>query len=283
MSFQDILERVKPSVVGIGLLANPADPLSVVILGTGFVVDPDGLIMTNRHVAELLMGEREGVIGLRNAIARAVMFVERSQPHRVAGRELTQAYGMAPVPIVAVRMPPGARKAQIDYGDEPDLAVCQIDMRVLRLAVEKPLVRITFSDSSKVREGDEVGVCGFPLGLGLPRGTELHQLTAIAQKGIVAAILPHPGIPNPHAFQLDIAINPGSSGSPVFRVDDGTVVGIVFAAPVRPQAVEIQRPDGTPEPVTTISLPTGLGYAIPSNRYFEKPKTVARLPDVNHP
>jgi S1-C subfamily serine protease len=81
---------------------------------------------------------------------------------------------------------------------------------------------------------------------------------------------------------LDIALNPGSSGSPVFRVDTGEVIGIVFAAPQHHEQVRIPRPDGAAEDVSTIALPTGFGYAVPSNRYMEKVQPVVKLPDVVH-
>jgi S1-C subfamily serine protease len=152
----------------------------------------------------------------------------------------------------------------------------------LQRAIKQSLHALELGDSSTVHEGEEVGVCGFPLGLTLPRGDELHQLTPIAQKGIISAILPYSDIGNPHAFQLDIHVNPGSSGSPVFRADNGAVIGIVFAAPQRAGQVRIPRPDGTNEDVSTIALPTGFGYAIPSNRYHKKVQSVVKLPDVVH-
>lgn len=279
-AFHEILQQVKPAVVGIGLLADPADPFSLVVQGTGFVVDPSGLVMTNKHVAELLTQQRDGKIGVRNAIARAVFFVERSEPKVLAGHKIDREYGAVTCPIVEIAAPPGDLHAKIDYADEPDLAVCTVDISGLRRAIKQALPTLKLGDSSGIHEGEEVGVCGFPLGLRLPRGAELHQLTPIAQKGIISAILPYAGIGNPHAFQLDIHVNPGSSGSPVFRADNGEVIGIVFAAPQRPINVRIPRPDGAAEDVSTIALPTGFGYAVPSNRYKEKVQPVVKLPDV---
>jgi serine protease Do len=138
-----------------------------------------------------------------------------------------------------------------------------MDISGLKNFSNEPLKSLRLGDSSKVREGDEVGICGFPSGLRLPRGPELHQLTPIAQKGIVEAILPWSGAPNPHAFQLDIAVNPGSSGSPVFNIETGDVIGIVFAMRVRPEPVRLPQSDGSAEEIAAIALPAGLGYAVP--------------------
>ena len=279
-NFHEILGQVKPAVVGIGLLSDPADPFSLVIQGTGFVVDSSGWIMTNKHVANLLLQERDGRVGVRNAIARAAFFLWRSEPKILAGHTIEREYGVLTCPITEIATPPGDLPANIDYEQEPDLAVCKADVSPIQRAIKQALPSLTLGDSSTVREGEEVGVCGFPLGLRLPRGKELHQLTPIAQKGIVSAILPYAGIGNPHAFQLDIHVNPGSSGSPLFRAENGEVVGIVFAAPMRPEHVNIPRPDGSAQDVVTVALPTGFGYAIPSNRYREKVQPVQRLPDV---
>src|ERR1700674_118426 len=135
--------------------------------------------------------------------------------------------------------------------------------------------------SGVVREGDEVGICGFPLGLTLPGDNKMRQLTAILQRGIVAAVLPWTGIPNPHAFQLDININGGSSGSPMFLADTGEIVGVVFAAPYRPHPVTIAVNNGELQ-IDTVPLPTGFGYAVPIGRYQERVKPVQTLPDVIH-
>jgi S1-C subfamily serine protease len=278
--FHAILAQIKPAVVGIGLLADAGDPFSLIVQGTGFVVDPSGWVMTNKHVAELLIQHRDGKVGVRNAIARAVFFLERSAPKVIAGHKIDREHGAVICPIVEIAAPPGDLPANIDFGNEPDLAVCKVDISGLRHATKQALPTLKLGDSSAVREGEEVGVCGFPLGLRLPRGGELHQLTPIAQKGIISAILPYAGIGNPHAFQLDIHVNPGSSGSPVFRADNGEVIGIVFAAPIRIEHVNIPRPDGTVQDVSTITLPTGFGYAVPSNRYREKVQPIVKLPDI---
>jgi len=143
---------------------------------------------------------------------------------------------------------------------------------------ELPYIRL--GDSSAVREGDEVGICGFPLGLTIASPDQrLRQLTPIVQRGTIAAVLPWAGIHNPHAFQLDMNVNGGSSGSPVFLAESGEVIGIVFAAPIEPADVIIPTPDGETH-IATVSLPTGFGYAVPSNRYRSQPNPVQHLPDV---
>src|SRR6267143_5499501 len=90
--FHEILKQIKPAVVGIGLLAEPADPFSLVVQGTGFVIDPSGWVMTNKHVAELLIQERDGKVGVRNAIARAVFFLERAEPKVIEGHKIEREY-----------------------------------------------------------------------------------------------------------------------------------------------------------------------------------------------
>lgn len=230
MAFRDIVRSIKPAVVGLGMLADPADPLSVVIVGTGFIVDPGGLIMTNRHVAEMFVQERDGVVGVRNALARAVLFVDFPPGREIAntGKKATGGCGAVPFPVVAVGMPPQApEEGDLHYNVAPDLAVCRINVQHLHRAGLDQLPFVRLGDASGVQEGDEVGICGFPLGLtiGGP-DNRLRQLTPIVQKGTIAAVLPWAGIHNPHAFQLDMNLNGGSSGSPLFLAETGEIVGL---------------------------------------------------------
>jgi len=282
MAFSEIVKKIKPAVVGLGMLADERDPLSVVIMGTGFVVHRDGWIMTNRHVAELFMAKRGDVVGIRNARARAVLFVDSTGRNIAKTGSVAKAgVGVVPFPIIEIAMAPEPQDDDLHYETVPDLAVCRISIEKLDTLGLKELPVLPLGDSSKVREGDEVGICGFPLGLTITSDGRLRQMTAIVQRGIVAAVLPWTGIPNPHAFQLDISVNPGSSGSPMFTADTGELVGIVFAAPMNTGHVALPVGGGQ-ENIATIALPTGFGYAIPSNRYQNKPKPVTKLPDVYH-
>ncbi len=282
MAFRDVVAKIKPAVVGLGMLEDERDPLSVVIVGTGFIVDPNGWIMTNRHVAELFLIERDGKVSVRNALARAVLFVDSTGqqiPH--TGQPAKGGVGAAPFPIVEVSFPTAATDVDLHYESVPDLALCRINIEKLYRAHLEKLPFVSLGDSGVVREGDEVGICGFPLGLTLPRDNKMRQLTAILQRGIVAAVLPWTGIPNPHAFQLDININGGSSGSPMFMADTGEIVGVVFAAPYRPHPVTIAVNNSELQ-IDTVPLPTGFGYAVPIGRYKERVKPVQTLPDVIH-
>ena len=282
MAFRDVIAKIKPAVVGLGMLEDERDPLSVVIVGTGFIVDPNGWIMTNRHVAELFLTERDGKVSVRNALARAVLFVDSTGqqiPH--TGRHAKGGVGAAPFPIVEVSFPTAETDSDLHYESVPDLALCRINTEKLHRAHLEQLPYVALGDSGVVRQGDDVGICGFPLGLTLPRDNKMRQLTAILQRGIVAAVLPWAGIPNPHAFQLDININGGSSGSPMFLADTGEIVGVVFAAPYRPHPVTIAVNNRELQ-IDTVPLPTGFGYAVPVGRYQGRVKPVQALPDVIH-
>ena len=128
MSFQDVVAKIKPSVVGMGLLVNRNDPLSVVIIGTGFLVHPSGWIMTNRHVAEKFVTERDGRLGVQNAIARAVVFTEGAgRPIPGTEQRAVAGFGAIPCPIIEVAMGPEAPDDDLHYDAPPDLAVCRID------------------------------------------------------------------------------------------------------------------------------------------------------------
>ena len=264
-----------------GLLLNPDDPLSVRIIGTGFFVDPSGWIMTNRHVAEAFMTERDGRIGVRNAIARAVVFAEgagRTIPG--TGERAIAGVGAIPCPIVETAMGSEAPDDDLHYHSVPDLALCRIDAEALKR--QATLRHVKLGRSEGVQEGDDVAICGFPLGLVLDQSARLRQMTPIVQRGIIAAVLPFSGLKNPHAFQLDIHINPGSSGSPLFRAETGEVIGVVFAAPQRTGEVVIPGVFEGDEQLGSVYLPTGFGYAVPLSRYFGQPNAMRRLPDVFH-
>lgn len=141
------------------------------------------------------------------------------------------------------------------------------------------LPHLELGNSQNVCAGDEIGIMGFPFGLTTAGEAPLRQMTPITQKGVIAAVLPWSDIPNPHAFQLGMNINGGSSGSPLFMAGTGEVVGVVFAARIQNHPVTIETPQG-PQAIASVPLPTGFGYAVPINRYRQQPVGVQRIPDV---
>lgn len=135
--------------------------------GTGFLISPDGKILTNAHIIE------------------------------------------------------GAKSVKITFHDEEIVFSNNIElMPDLDLALihtdKMDLSTLSWADT-EAQKGDLVTIIGNPLGY-----------DKIAQRGTVRDW--YQLSEEPHlVFSIDIAINPGNSGSPVLN-EDGQVIGIVFAS-----------------------------------------------------
>jgi S1-C subfamily serine protease len=121
-----------------------------------------------------------------------------------------------------------------------DLAVLRVNPEGRGAPHSFPVVNI--AEPEEVNEGDEIGICGFPL------GEHLHDLlgtvTASFTKGIVSSIVPGPGARRDliKAFQVDAGAAPGNSGGPVFFWDTGRVFGALEAGlPLKSEASHLNK------------------------------------------
>ncbi len=159
-----------------------------VSLGSGFVIDPAGYIVTNNHVID---GADEITVTLQDNTTL---------------------------------------KAKLVGKDE------RVDLALLKVESDKPLVSVAFGDSDKSRVGDGVLAIGNPFGLG---GSVTAGIVSARGRDIRQG-------PYDDFIQTDAAINRGNSGGPLFNLD-GEVIGINTA---------IYSPSGGS---------VGIGFSVPSN------------------
>ncbi|MDP2787194.1 MAG: serine protease [Pseudomonadota bacterium] len=191
----EILPRIKSSIAGVGTLHPLRNP-RIKLLGTGFVVADGQHVVTNAHVAPLLMEEEKG-----ESIA------------------------------VFLRGPEGiiVRKAEKVASDaEHDLLLLKIEGEAV------PALKL--GNSELAREGQLYYFTGFPIGavLGLYPATHRAGLAAIAPifspppgtRNLTAKLIKRAD--NPFLmFQLDATAYPGNSGSPLYDGNTGAVVGVI--------------------------------------------------------
>lgn len=218
LDLPDLVERLRPSVVGVGTYEALRAPRNV-LGGTGFIVGNGRQVITNYHVAHAQEDLTEKT--------QLVVFLGR-------GRN------------------PDVRPAKLVAEDRfHDLALLEIE--------GAPGPALVLSDAL-VREGEAIALIGYPIGaiLGLYPSTNA---------GIVSSISP---IAMPQAstqtlsaeqirrlrepfevFQLDAIAYPGNSGSPVFDLKSGQVIGVVNSVLAR------QSKEGL------LKDPSAITYAIP--------------------
>lgn len=216
------IERVKPSIVAIGTYERTRNP-SFIFSGTGFAIADGSIVATNAHVvpANLDTEKRENIVAV------------------LPGPNITQAQ---------------VRIARVIASDRVnDLAL---------LAIEGPrLPPLSLGESTRVKEGQTLLFTGFPIGsvLGLFPATHralVAALTPIAIPWTDSTMLDAKSIrrlsgDGPLVMQLDAIAYPGSSGSPVFDPDTGTVMGVINSTLVK----------GSRE--MALSQPSGIAYALP--------------------
>lgn len=192
-----VIDDVKPSVVGIGSLQQTRGP-AVGFIGTGFVIGDGYTVITAAHVVNDLVNKGQtATLGILvrtadNAQFRAATLVAMDKEH---------------------------------------------DLARLRINSGPALPALRLGDSSKVREGKALAFTGFPLGMVLGLNHVTHRcivsaITPLATPAITARQLDANTARQLHkpayaVFQLDGTAYPGSSGSPLFDPSTGEVVGVV--------------------------------------------------------
>lgn len=216
--------RVKPSIVAVGTFEPTRNP-QFAFRGTGFVVGDGMLVATNAHVLpDTVDAEKREVIAVT-------------------------------IPAVGER-PSQRRDARVVAVDQ------EHDLALLRIS-PPALPALPLQDAELPKEGQSVAFTGFPIGAVLGLIPTTHRAT-------ISAITPI-AIPMEHArdlnarlirelekaptsvLQLDGTSYPGNSGSPLYDVDTGQVVGIMNMVFVK----------STREAV--LSQPSGISFAIPAS------------------
>lgn len=227
-SLADTVDRLRPSVVAVGTAYPPRQPIGgktpSQVRGSGFIVGDGLLVATNDHVLPEKLDTDN-----RQSLA---VFAGRGSGAQV-------------------------RNARIVLRD-PDH-----DLALLRIS-GSPLPAVTVGSDSGVREGDSVAFTGYPIGavLGLFPATHRAIVSAITPlarsadtaRGLTA--LQRARLRDPfEVFQLDAIAYPGNSGSPVYRVDSGDVIGVINSVFVKESRESV------------LERPSGITFAIPA-RYL---------------
>lgn len=215
----DTVAHVKPSIVAIGAYQKLRSP-PFRYLGTGFVIGNGRTVATNAHVVRALDSTKQEILVAVTGTARD------AQP----------------------------RKATV-VGTEADT-----DLALLELE-GAPLPPLPLRAPDDLREGESLAFTGFPIGNVLGFYPVTHRATLAAISPIVipqarasqldATVVKRLSSEPLLVYQLDATAYPGNSGSPLYDVASGEVVGVINMVFVK----------GSKE--HALAEPSGITYAIP--------------------
>jgi len=211
--------KIKPSIVGVGTVLPTRQPPGR-LMGTGFVVGNGQFIVTNAHVIP-------DIVGVENNEFLAV--------------------------FVGIGRQAETREAKLVQTDE------EHDLALLKVGGKK-IPAMTLGRTDEAEEGRLYAFSGFPIGAVL-------GLYPVTHRGIISVISPI-AIPvnttktldvkmirrlrNPYnVFQLDATAYPGNSGSPLYEMDTGRVIGVINKVFIKETKEKV------------LEKPSGISYAIP--------------------
>ena len=215
------IDKIRPSIVGVGTYQRTRSP-AVAVLGTGFAVGDGQYVITNAHVTPAFL----------NTEKKEALIV-----HVGRGREVQ------------------SREAE-EVAQDPDHDIALLKIKGV------PLQPLVLGDASTVREGQEFAFTGFPIGA-------ILGLYPVTHKAMVSALTPIviPGQGSREldvksvtrlrnsfdVFQLDATAYPGNSGSPLYNLETGQVIGVLNMVFVKETKERV------------LADPSGIAYAIPVN------------------
>jgi S1-C subfamily serine protease len=161
--------------------------------GSGFVVSPDGFIVTNRHVVHLWEYDPQ----------------QSKKNYKGDIRDVKV--------IFADHNPDDAMPAEVVRLSEDEAA----DIAILKVKVfdGMPVLNRFNTDLSTLSQGDLVAVIGYPLGADLFEFTNAEKAETSFSQGVISKV-------TSDKIQIDAAAYPGNSGGPIFD-EHGRVIGIL--------------------------------------------------------
>ena len=226
------------------------------IFGTGFIIREDGIILTNDHVIQAM-----------KALPRPAGTPDDHYPVKILVFRTTPE-GQLVIPFTLTGfftlLEEGSEFDNLP--EKPDIAIAQINIKGL------PAVKV--DDSTYIEEGLEVATAGFPMGTdALTAPGWLTHVTPTLQRGIISSVLPF-ACQRPHGFTINVMVQGGASGSPVFLSDEPGVIGILYAA------LEEHKPTSKNDMVRN---PTNISYVVPSRVIVAALKSLSNIDAAKPP
>ncbi|MGA2608015.1 MAG: S1C family serine protease [Terriglobia bacterium] len=239
-SLSDMIDLVRPSVVRIQVdLANsrtevPGDlPFrgcfrsGTCVVGTGLFVNENGDVVTAWHVANDVAAIVQTLEqrGIQSAVLVSLALPNVEKENGKIKVDVARNFAAFPYGPLAMdrahdlcvispaRLNPFQGIPQISVVLPPENVVPKL----------KPIAARMFN--ARPRDGDEVFACGFPLGDEALDTTTGHIATAWGEDYLAAAQNGYSE--KSEVYKLDLRVNLGNSGGPVFRNTDQSVIGIV--------------------------------------------------------
>ena len=204
----------------------PGNQISMQVVGTAFLVTPDGYFVTAAHVVEEYKPKSDQMtVGLRqrsgDMTGLSFDLIEKDEAHDLA--------------LCKIVVPLGR------FAENKDNPGTEHPVASLRVSTAEPII------------GEFIAIAGFPLGSWNPA----------IQLGTVAAIRTiNPNVGRVPAGQRDLlqistSGNKGNSGSPVVQLDTGEVIGVIVQAEPAPLYTAVQ---GVP-----LAQSSGIMLAVPAS------------------
>lgn len=272
MNVAQAVERIRPSIVQITFHTTDLSedmrrrlgrPFISYPLGTGFLVNEDGYVITARHViegaskiAEELQVGQQWQIYVRLA---ALNIADDVKNIRILGNFR------------------GVPSDVVDVDARHDLALLKLRQNPFKSEMrsgfvidgkEIPLLFGTVTlNPNRPQDGAAVGISGYPFG----------EPVLVTNVGWMATSwsfdikeVPVPGAPEwfrwpdiADVYLADVEVNPGNSGGPVYLIENAAVIGVCVAskpAPVR---------DQMGNPIRQLFYSSGLTIVVPSRYVIE--------------
>ena len=212
------IDKIKRATVALVLLKESEEGHPFTIVGSGYCIHERGVVVTCSHVLSMFMKEP-----WEQSLARA----KKGEYDQPEGFHIDT---LVPYVLFFVNH---SREELLGILVRPSIAMAKMthDIGMLRLQPHRGFPQgfpsVEIAAYSAVREGAEIGVCGFPLGNYLQK--QIGTVNSSFSKGIISSIIPSSGVVLDYlqGFQLNVFATHGSSGGPVFLYETGKVLGAI--------------------------------------------------------